>query len=222
MLSISDNTDWDDPAQYSAYLATLDQTQRNDRLWWDAGWGDLQMTELGVLNGAQVNCRVGDYGSTPLMRACIKNQLDVVRYLAPLSDMSKTDDDGDTALHYCIEGGSFECLNALIESGADLSIPNSKGNPAFFLAIQMEGHFWEQNVGLLNDGARCFDLLFSSFHDSSLRNSDGLNAIEFANRLQLHQLSAALKAKEEHIAISQATPHSSQDSRSEMNRNKRL
>jgi hypothetical protein len=42
--------------------------------------------------------------------------------------------DGNTALHCAADGGHLECVRTLVEAGADVGLPNARGETAFDLA----------------------------------------------------------------------------------------
>jgi hypothetical protein len=77
-------------------------------------------------------------GGTPLMRASLKGQLEVVRRLIDKGadvDAIKTKD-GATALMWASQGGNLEIVRLLIEKGANVNAVKKEGATALMRAIQ--------------------------------------------------------------------------------------
>lgn len=81
-------------------------------LYWAANKGKLPMVKLLVESGAKVNSQ-DHCGRTPLMPAAGKNDLDVVKFLAPKSDLSLRDQMGWTALDYARHFRAVDVIGVL-------------------------------------------------------------------------------------------------------------
>lgn len=121
-----------------------------------------------------------NFNTTPLIKACRRNQLDIVKdfwskdhdcinYLDPAN--------GATALHYACRHQSFDVFKWLIEHGACLSEKDHNGNTPLHLACAKSICFSEL---LLDNGARV-----------NIKNNDGHFPIHIAcnyNRLYIAKL----------------------------------
>ena len=75
---------------------------------------------------------IDDEGRTPLMIACIQNNLDdVKKYMV---DLECTDDDGWTALMYAAHHGHVSIVTFLLEQGVDIHKKTHSGLKASQLA----------------------------------------------------------------------------------------
>ena len=75
---------------------------------------------------ADINSRGFD-GQTPLLRACLENQLEVVELLCSKgADISAQRNDGDTSLHIAVRENLLEVTKVLLRYGATL-ITNKDG-----------------------------------------------------------------------------------------------
>lgn len=81
-------------------------------------------------------------GTTVLHYASANNHKDIldlfVRSLTR-EDLNYKNDDGSTALHWAAFNGSLDCVIALSDAGADLTLKNSQGRSAMTLA-ELQGH----------------------------------------------------------------------------------
>ena len=81
---------------------------------------------------------IDDEGRTPLMIACIHNNVDdIYKYI---SEINCVDDDGWTALMYASHGGNSTIVNLLLEHRADLHKTTHSGLKANQLAY-FNGHY---------------------------------------------------------------------------------
>jgi ankyrin repeat protein len=88
-----------------------------------------ELVALLLRKGAHANIR-NQYGVTPLMSACINDNLGVVKMLVQHmwgQGLDDGDDDGWTALHYAAYWGREEMLRCLLLAGADPSITDNEG-----------------------------------------------------------------------------------------------
>jgi len=75
---------------------------------------------------------IDDEGRTPLMMACIQNNLDDVKIY--IVDLECTDDDGWTALMYAAHHGHLHIVTFLLEQGVDIHKKTHSGLKASQLA----------------------------------------------------------------------------------------
>ena len=71
-------------------------------------------------SGADVNA-VDNCGRLPIWQAALHENLEGVRFLAPISNLDKRNKDGETILHAAAYGGSLEMVQLLVAAGADIS-----------------------------------------------------------------------------------------------------
>ena len=86
--------------------------------------------------GGEVNAKT-NYGTTPLMLASSRNDLEVFNMLLQAgADVNAKDDNGNTPLMYVIQitNNSTEVLSAIIQAGADVSAKNNEGKTALDFA----------------------------------------------------------------------------------------
>lgn len=181
--------DWEDSQVFSRYVATLDQTNKNEQLWTQAAFGDIEKAKICIAAGANPKSKSGGELTSPLSRACIKNQADMVNFLAPLSNLYSADLDGDTAAHRCCISGHHACLQALIDAGAKLNKANKKGEIAIFEALRYGAHSWNPppHSPSMADHARCLDILIP-LSNLEAANASGQTPIQIARGGELHAL----------------------------------
>lgn len=96
--------------------------------------GDLSAVKKIVLAGnVDVNCDLADDKQTPLHLATDYFHKDLAEFL--LSNGAKvnaTDEFGNTPLHIASRERLVGFMNLLIDNGADPTIVNGRGDPAFF------------------------------------------------------------------------------------------
>jgi ankyrin repeat protein len=109
-------------------------------LHWAASRGDLELTDVLIYSGANVNAgtRIGRY--TPLHLASRGGHRDVVKALlrAKADPRAATTNSGVTPLHLAAAAGSVEVIQALLDAGADVkAVELSWGQtPLIFAASQ--------------------------------------------------------------------------------------
>jgi outer membrane protein TolC len=102
--------------------------------------GYMDMAQLLIKSGAEVNVHADDEKWTPLMIAASRNYLEIAEILinagARLDEKSFS---GRTALHCAAEGGAMPLVELLIKAGADVNIKTNTGFTAMELA-RIEGY----------------------------------------------------------------------------------
>jgi ankyrin repeat protein len=103
--------------------------------------GHEEVAAFLLSKGAQVNSR--DFlDQTPLMLACEKGHVGVVRMLAQHmgeEGLKETDANGRTILHWAVEKGYHEAVKLLLLAGADPTITDNEGRTPRALAEGEEG-----------------------------------------------------------------------------------
>jgi hypothetical protein len=111
--------------------------------------------------GAQATSRDEDE-STPLLRACGRGHMGVVRVLVQHTGpqaVQETDEKGKTALHYAAEAARLEVVTFLLFAGADPTIVDEDGRTPVELCYEEKGH-----EDISEDYARCRDMFEVSAH----------------------------------------------------------
>eukprot|EP00042_Codosiga_hollandica_P048853 m.554570 g.554570 ORF g.554570 m.554570 type:complete len:570 (+) comp57751_c0_seq22:220-1929(+) len=148
-------------------------------------------------------------GDTLLHLAAKKGNVVILRQLLAheklrdlINNLSK---EGRIAVHYAASGGHIECLQALIDAGANVSLKTLEDDTLLHIAAEgkqskmlrrlldhplIRGHLNHQNedeltpllVAAVAGSAACFDALFSAGADLSLLPSDGSNVVHLVAR----------------------------------------
>lgn len=135
-----------------------------------------------LVNAPDVNLEAqATNGDTPLMLAAFYGNLPVVKLL--LAREVEVNRPGWTALHYAAINGSSEIVQLLLDASAyvDAESPDDKMTPVMLAA--MRGRV--AAVRVLRDGGA----------DLSLRNKDGLTAMDLAQRYGQDEVVDVLKEK---------------------------
>jgi ankyrin repeat protein/serine/threonine protein kinase len=68
-------------------------------------------------------------GRSVFLSACFSSSLEIFNYLIELTDVNinQADREGSSAVHYAVKANQLEMVKRLIEKGADLTVPNKKG-----------------------------------------------------------------------------------------------
>jgi len=84
-------------------------------------WGDEELVELFIDNGANMNARAKD-GHTPLHSAVYANNIGIVRLLvARGANQELKDIEGRTPLHWAAGRGRKEIVKFLLDNGVDVN-----------------------------------------------------------------------------------------------------
>jgi ankyrin repeat protein len=195
-----------------AWLSAQSIENINAELWVCAESSNIDKAKACILAGADPSGPSGGEKTTPLTRACIFNQVEMVKFLAPLTDVNHLDLFGSTAAHRCCQNGHHECLKILHEAGADFSIADELGDNVFFEAMRHGTELWAkphpESLSLSDDYGRCIDVLLPLV-DLSAVNGQGMTALTLARDSQSHALAdeiSRLMALAEKSAIEASTP----------------
>ena len=94
-------------------------------------YGEIEEDILTAIAHPSYTARITDEGKTPLMYAIEGDDFPVELYhllVTSSDDVNIQDEDGLTALHYMAKTGYPECIEDLLELGADPFITDNKGN----------------------------------------------------------------------------------------------
>lgn len=104
-----------------------------------AACSNLKMSEPPVAKGADINL-AGYYGWTPFLIAIAvkENDAEIIRFLSKNgADPNAVNNDGNTALHLALGGGSHEVVEIVLALHPDLAKQNAEGLSPFHMAVQM-------------------------------------------------------------------------------------
>ena len=100
--------------------------------------GHLHMVDVLLKEGADINIALHVVNYTPLFSATLARKVDVVRRLCdPMLgvDINARDNLGNGCLHVAVIQGDEECVNVLLEEGADQTTCNFKYQTPLMIAI---------------------------------------------------------------------------------------
>ena len=141
--------------------------------------GKLATLTRRVEEGVNVNA-THRMGFTALMHAAISGKLDCLEHLiAKGANLEATDFRGTTALMMAAINGELDCLDHLIAKGANPNAQHKGGKAALHWAAHTrpcEYHTHEGQVG----HAPCVESLLKAGGDASLKDIDGMTALDIA------------------------------------------
>lgn len=126
----------------------LRTVQGRTPLHWAAAAGNLELCEILVASGANINA-LTHFGRTALHLACLQHfpGNSVAKLLLDLKiELDTRDDDGMTALHLAVTQADEELANSIIQAGAQINVSNHQGQTPLHLAAMTSN---EQLVDLL-------------------------------------------------------------------------
>ena len=122
--------------------------------------GAIQIVDLLITAGADVNMHRRQFGTTALMFAAAANRSAIVtRLLAANADANATNEDGSTALMGATLADAREIVAMLIAAGADVRQIDTAGDNAL-------------NIAISNDRFQLVELLLAAGADVCYRRSD--------------------------------------------------
>ncbi|RYP39320.1 hypothetical protein DL768_010726 [Monosporascus sp. mg162] len=147
-----------DIEQVAAVAELFQDKRRQTALQYVSGKGDIELVQVLLDAGADVNAPPADrYGRTALQAAVEKGNIELVRVLfgagADVNTLP-TDRYGRTAFQAAIEEGNIELVQVLLDAGADVNAPPAGryGRTALQAAVD-EGNI--DLVQVLLDAGRC-------------------------------------------------------------------
>ena len=110
----------------------------NTPLYWAAAWGSLEVVELLISSGAEVNAK-GYNDWTPLHLVAVRHSLAVAELLISSgAEVNAKTNGGSTPLHAAARMNSLEVAELLISSGADVNAKNNDGQTPLHRARSQE------------------------------------------------------------------------------------
>ena len=122
-------------------------------LHWAAHWDDVDVADMLIRAGAQVNA-TNDYGVAPLVLAATNGSRAMVeRLLSAGADPNTADNNGATALMFAVRTGKIEVVEALLAaSGVDVDAKDVVHGQTALMWAASEGHFEVERL-LIGAGA---------------------------------------------------------------------
>ena len=102
-----------------------------------ASTGRIELIKLLLIEGADVNQRLGSRNPSALHEAVRGNYLNVAEFLISVgANVNALGGGENTPLHHAVELNHLEMTKLLIKHGANLEMTNSRGNTALDIAIE--------------------------------------------------------------------------------------
>ncbi|KAL6590560.1 ankyrin [Neocallimastix sp. 'constans'] len=120
-----------------------------------------------IKNGANVNCFIGSLKSTPLMYACLFNDMTTVKCLVENNANLNIDNtQGNTALAYAISKHNLELVDYLIEHGADIYHKNNENKSIYDIAYENCKHDMIQGEVInVNEKTKIYQKINYLYHE---------------------------------------------------------
>ena len=151
-------------------LINTQDTQGNTPLHLAAYKGYMEVAELLIAEGADVNCR-NKHGDTPIHYAAKGGQKNIIEFfLSKEVDVNITDYHGRTPLHHAVSWEHKDTVQYLLERGADISGEDQWGTfPIHYAAFATDNTI--------------FDLLVARGAEIDVTNNDGATPLHYAVRI---------------------------------------
>uniref|UniRef100_A0A8C6K9Y3 Ankyrin repeat domain 28 n=1 Tax=Nothobranchius furzeri TaxID=105023 RepID=A0A8C6K9Y3_NOTFU len=187
--------------------------------------GRFSRSQAIIENGAEIDCEdkngntplhiAARYGHELLINTLITNKADTAKRAAGF-DIDTPDDFGRTCLHAAAAGGNLECLNLLLNTGADFNRKDGFGRtPLHYAAANCNYHCLFALVGSgagVNDldergctplhyaaasdtDGKCLEYLLRNDANPGIRDNQGYNTVHYASAYG-HRLCLELIASE--------------------------
>jgi ankyrin repeat protein len=153
-------------------------------LFWAAQDGNMEMAELLMKNGAQVNVASPIFG-TALHRAVFMGHDQMVKYLLDKGAHTTVQNSTGTVLHTAAITGRLEAARLLIENGADVNTLNQNGEIPLFYAIS-SGYDRPSDLPLL---------LINKGSDINATNKAGVSVLMLAVKMGTIEVTEVLLKK---------------------------
>ena len=161
-------------------------------LHWAVIKGNLEVTLLLKIYGANIEIKDSKWGSSPFLYACQNARTKIVNFLFEVGGVIKAANiDGTTAIHFATQSGNIELVNFLLQKGLDINSKNNKGeSPLFYMLyprlfpVYLEAkHAFEMAKFLIENGARIDD---DSLYGTPLTNAITIGNLDVVKLLILH------------------------------------
>ena len=97
--------------------------------------GNLEVTLLLKIYGANIEIKDSKWGSSPFLYACQNARRKIANFLSEVGGVIKAANiDGTTAIHFAAQSGNVQLVNFLLQKGLDINSKNNKGeSPLFYM-----------------------------------------------------------------------------------------
>jgi len=126
----------------------------------------IPMVKLLIQKGEDIN-RADDDGTTPLMVAAAKGNIDIIQELLNYgADFNTADKDGNTPLTLSIKSGNVDAVKKFINLGIDINVQDNNGNTPIIIAIK-------ETVFHHNTKNRIVKMLLENNANAYIKNKEG-------------------------------------------------
>ena len=134
---------------------------------WAVIKGNLEVTQLLIREGANIELKDSRCQSSPLLFACQNGRLKIVKYLIEMgADIQAASEDGTAAVHFAAQSGNIDVVDFLLQKGLDINSKNNKGEsplyfalyPRHFPACQKAKNALGMVTFLIKNGANIFEV----------------------------------------------------------------
>lgn len=162
--------------------------------------GHLETMKLLIERGSDVNLRSGYWGHSAIDEAVIFEHPDAVKLLLehgaslkprqPIGHTGVRNYRGQSPLHELAMSGNATCLDVLLENGADINARNLSDQTPLMSAVY-RARQWNREVS--DKHIQMVQTLLSKKADKTLKNKDGMTALDIAKSRNLEALYESLK-----------------------------
>ena len=99
--------------------------------------GNVEVTELLINEGADIELKDSQYGSSPLLHACQNGRVNIVKLLIEKGANVKSEStSGTNALHFATQSGNIKVVELVIDGIGDVNSKDINGMTALHLAAE--------------------------------------------------------------------------------------
>ncbi len=143
---------------------------------------DPEVVQYFIDKGALVN-QVNNEGFTPFLLAARFNNINNMKFLAPLSgNINQANRDGETAVHFAVQRGNVELINWLEEQKADFTVSNKDGQNLLHVVFT---NYSERNAAQFPE---LLALVKKHGLDGKVADAEGNNLMHIAAKKQSEEL----------------------------------